>query len=341
MCVSIAYTQTAGVEFPKDRLRQGQKQVPQRFLRIVRIRPNLLDMKHLATVILLSVLALLAGSWAARAAADPFPPIRVASSIPPLGALVRVVGGDLVQVQVLLPPGASPHGYEPGPEAIRNLARAEVHFVIGRGLDGWAESLARGANPDARIERLGQSLPGPEPPADPDDVQGDPHVWLDPVKAAAMVLRIGEVLVSLRPGCADTLHRQTAAAVEQLHSLDKLCGERLAPIREVPFVAFHGGLNHLVARYGLRQVGVLEPFPGREPSPKYLKKIIARIRETGARVVFAEPQLSARLAEVVARESGVPVVEIDPIGGLPGRMTYDELIRSDLDVLTRALGADR
>lgn len=263
--------------------------------------------------------------------------IAAAASIPPLAALVREVGGDLVDVQVLLPPGASPHGYEPRPGAVRSLADAEVEFVIGRGLDGWAESIAKGANPSIRIVRLGLGLPGPEPPSDPDDREGDPHVWCDPVKAEEIARRIGDVLASLRPGDADRFARQEAEALKRIARIDSLCASRLGPVRQVPFASLHGGLLHLVARYGLDQVALLQPYGEREPTPRYLRDVVDRIRATGARAIFTEPQVSPQLAHVVADETGIPVVEIDAIGGIPGRMTYEELMLFDLEVITRTL----
>lgn len=265
-------------------------------------------------------------------------PIRVIASIPPLAALAREVGGDLVDIRILLPPGASPHGFEPGPDAVRAISRAEVHLVVGRLLDGWAENLARGANPKARIERLGYGLPGPEPPADEEDREGDPHVWLDPVKGAVMATKIGEIFASLRPDQADAFRARAADLRKRLETLDREAEKRLTPLRDVPFVAYHGGLNHLVARYGLRQIAVLEPFAGREPSPRWMKEILEKIRTSGARAIFSEPQFSARLAEVMGRESGVPVIEIDLIGGTPAGQTYPEFFSATLDTLARALG---
>ncbi len=267
--------------------------------------------------------------------------IRVVVSIPPLAALVREAAGDLAEVRILLPPGASPHGFEPGPEAIKALARADVELVVGRELDGWAETLARGTNPGARIERLGYGLPGPEPPGDPDDPEGDPHVWLDPLKASVMVERIAAILASIRPDRAALLKARAGEAREGIEALDRECAERLTPVRALPFVAYHGGMNHLVARYGLRQIAVLEPSPGREPSPRFLKDVVRMIRETGARAVFTEPQVSGRFAEVVGLESGIPVVSIDVLGGTPGHSTYRDLIESTLDVLTRALAGEK
>jgi ABC-type Zn uptake system ZnuABC Zn-binding protein ZnuA len=249
-----------------------------------------------------------------------------------------MVGGDRVEVQVLMPPGASPHGYEPGPDAIRALSNAEIVFVVGRNLDGWAENLARGANPKIRIERIGTGLDTAEPPSAPEDPEGDPHVWLDPLKASAMAGRIGETLAALRPADADSIDARARRAMQQIAALDLYCQKALDPVHEIPFVALHGGLNHLVARYQLAQIAIIEIFPDHEPSPRYLKQVISSIRNTNARAVIAEPQLSAQLAEVVAGEAHVPVVEIDAIGGVPGNMTYEELIHTVVDALVRALG---
>lgn len=267
--------------------------------------------------------------------------IRISSTIPPVGALVHEVAGDLGIIALLLPPGASPHEYEPGPESLQELARAEILFAIGRDLDGWAERLAHGTNAKVPVVRLGNDLPGPEPKACDHEPLGDPHVWLDPLKAVVMVERIATSLAAIRPAAADSIHARAARFTDRLRALDRLAEERLAPIREIPFVAYHGGLNHMVARYRLNQVAVLEPFPGREPSPRYLKDVITTIRSTGARAVFTEPQVSDRLAAVVAKEAKVPIFEIDALGGLPGRMTYEELFLHDLDVLTGALQGSR
>ncbi len=269
------------------------------------------------------------------------PKLVVSASIPPLGAIAGEVGGDAVEVHVVLPPGASPHDFEPGPDAVRALSRADVHLTIGRGLDVWSERLAAGASPGARIERLGHDLPGPEPTASSDEPEGDPHIWLDPIKAATVAERIGGIYASLRPEAADTLRARGRVVAERYRDLDRRIAQRLEPVREVPFVAFHGGLNHLVARYGLRQVALIEPYSGREPTPRYLAGVVDTIRRTGAKVVFSEPQISDQLARVVGRETGVPVRTIDLIGGAQAGQTYEQFLLSVVDSLTDALGEKR
>lgn len=282
----------------------------------------------------------LVGAHGQVAASRPAP-VRISSTIPPVGAIVHEIAGDLGVTEVLLPPGASPHEYEPSPESLQDLARAEILFAVGRDLDGWAERLAHGTNAKIPVVRLGHDLPGPEPAACDHEPLGDPHVWLDPVKAGVMAERIVSSLAALRPAAADSFQARGDRFAQRLRRLHRIAEERLAPIRDVPFVAYHGGLNHMVARYGLSQVAVLEPFPGKEPSPVYLRDVVTTIRSTGARAMFTEPQVSDRLAEVVAHETKIPIFEIDALGGLPGTMTYEELFLHDLDRLTSALGGAR
>ncbi|MBD3160521.1 MAG: hypothetical protein GF346_00245, partial [Candidatus Eisenbacteria bacterium] len=289
------------------------------------------------------------------AGAQPQPnrqPIRAVASIPPVGMILRDVAGDGAEILVLLPPGASPHSFEPTPGLLRETARAEVFFLVGRGLDDWAAALVRSAAADVPLERLGEiALPGPEPEAPGHDhghppVGGagpdglDPHVWLDPQKAAAMAGRIGLVLGRLRPEQAKHFHARALDARRRYGELAERASARLAPVRPVPFVTTHGALSHLVARFELRQVGVLTPFPGREPSPRVLRKIIETIRETGARAVLAEPQTSPRFAEVIARETGIAVGFVDPLGGGEGAETYEALLREAAGAIADALGSD-
>jgi zinc transport system substrate-binding protein len=92
-------------------------------------------------------------------------------------------------------------------------------------------------------------------------------------------------------------------------------------------------------RYGLEQVGVVEEFPGKEPSPRYLADLVALAREQEAAAIFAEPQLNSAAAEALAREIGVGVAVLDPIGGpqVPGRETYTALLGWNTRAMVNAL----
>ncbi len=83
------------------------------------------------------------------------------------------------------------------------------------------------------------------------------------------------------------------------------------------FVSFHPSFSYFARRYNLHEVGTIEAAPGREPTPRHLQNLVAAIRRYGIKVVFAEPQLNPRVAEVIAQEAGVKVLRLDPMGGAP------------------------
>jgi ABC-type Zn uptake system ZnuABC Zn-binding protein ZnuA len=93
----------------------------------------------------------------------------------------------------------------------------------------------------------------------------------------------------------------------------------------------------LLKRYGLEYAGVIEPYPGKEPMPRHIEKLVRRLQQARAKAVFSEPQLPERPAQVLAETAGVKLRVLDVTGGLPGRMTYAELILYNARVLREAL----
>jgi zinc transport system substrate-binding protein len=124
----------------------------------------------------------------------------------------------------------------------------------------------------------------------------------------------------------------------QLQALNQDIKDTVATFRLRDYVCFHPAYTYFSRRYGLNEVGVIEAAPGREPSPRHLQKIIAAIKKTGVQAVFAEPQFSPRVAEVIAQEAGVQVLFLDPLGGRPPYGSdYIKLMRHNLAILAQAM----
>ena len=142
---------------------------------------------------------------------------------------------------------------------------------------------------------------------------------------------------------ADPGHRAQYEANLQsyLAALDELNQEIAAKARTWrlrDFVAFHPSFSYFARRYNLHEVGTIEEAPGREPTPRHLQDLVAAIRRYGIKVVFAEPQLNPRVAEVIAQEAGVKVLRLDPMGGAPPYGSdYLLLMRANLAALDAAL----
>jgi zinc transport system substrate-binding protein len=293
-------------------------------------------------------------------AAAPSGKLLVAATIVPLSDFCRRLGGDLVQVQELIPPGASPHVFEPAPSVMARASQARVFVYIGAGLEPWAAKLlsARGNSGQVVVEAAqglqllqethhhGHAEPGPKPAASHHEAEasperhqsGNPHIWLDPVLVQDICRKIAGALIQADPEHRDQYEanlKEYLAALEALHQEIEQHA-RAWTLRE--FVSFHPSFAYFARRYDLHEAGVIEEAPGREPTPRQLQALVAAVRRAGIRVVFGEPQFNPRVAEVIAQEAGVKVLMLDPIGGPPPYGSdYLKLMRANLAVLDEAL----
>ena len=268
--------------------------------------------------------------------------ISVGTSIYPLYDWVRVIGGDRVDAFCLLEPGASPHTFAPRPRDVARISGARLFFVVGRGLEPWVEKLVKAAKSEIEVVRLGEGMDEKlKALGYPDELVSDPHIWLDPLAAKMMVARIADELCRIdADGCK--LYRSNLAnyskVLDDLAAEMRALGERFAGKK---VVIYHGAFRHFLFRCGIGLLGVVEEFPGQEPSSLHLKKLMDAMKREGVSVVFVEPQHSAREARIIASEIGGTYEVLDPLGGVPGRDTYEKLIRFNLRQLEKVFKGDR
>ncbi|HSR41688.1 MAG TPA: metal ABC transporter substrate-binding protein [Longimicrobiales bacterium] len=265
-------------------------------------------------------------------------PPRVVASIFPVADLARKVGGEAVDVEILLPPRASPATFEVTPREIRTVSGARLYLAVGGGLDAWATALVEGSS-DLRVVVLtdGMELIG----EGHGEGTGNPHVWLDPVRVRDELLpRLFDALVAVVPDSARAMGVRSTALADTLTALDREIGAALGGTPTRAFVATHPAWSYFADRYGLREVGTLHRHPGQEPSARYLAELVDEARAAGIRAVFSEPQLAGTAARALAAELGVPVVALDPLGGpgVEGRDGYPELLRWNTRQFARGLG---
>jgi zinc transport system substrate-binding protein len=275
----------------------------------------------IAASVLLSVVALAAGC-----SRTPAPTPEAAVTIAPLQALVRALLPDGADVHLLAPPGASPHSYEPKPEDARAAEGAKVLISVAGSLDGWTADLtskrhwqAIEAVPETmRLEYLHDHA---HSGSEQDHI--DPHFWLDPMTVIEVLPGLAAALNEAGAVCPPERVVSFAQDVFDLHSKLEV---DLAPLRDKSFVVFHDSMRYFFNRYGLKVAGVIERSPGKEPTPQEIQGLIRLIVENGAIAIATEPQFPEAPAATLAEASGVPMIVLDPIGGVPGRMTYRELL---------------
>lgn len=296
--------------------------------------------------------------------------VKVAASIVPLADFCRNVGGDLVEVETMIRPGASPHTYEPTASQMKFLSDASVFVYNGMDLEDWiAEIVKKVGNRELvevaaadRVPRSGLIETGggndhggedheAEPEADHDNGDDttnnhehgiyDPHVWLDPNFAIYQVEAIRDGLIKADPGNEETYRENARRYIEELEELDEYVEGETSKFTTRKFVSFHPAFTYYAHRYGLEQVGVIEELPGKEPSAGEIADLVEVIKEQGVQVIFTEPQFSPRAAEAIAAESGAEVVlkALDPLGdpGDPRVSTYSRLIRHNTAVMAEGM----
>ena len=263
--------------------------------------------------------------------------IKVIASITPLADFVKQVGGEKVEVKLLLPPGASPHTYEPTPKAIKDISDAKVFIKIGAGLEFWAEKIIQSSGNKQLItinSSSGVSLFKQHKEHHLHVSSGvDPHIWLDPLIAIDIVAKIEKTLTEIDPKNAGVYKQKASVFREKLSNLDKEISARVRTFKIKEYVTFHSAWNYFSKRYGLKVAGAIEESPGREPGPKQIEKINKEINRIGNKVVFVEPQFNPKIAEAIARESNAKVLYLDPIGGQKGRETYIDMMRYNIAVM--------
>jgi zinc transport system substrate-binding protein len=298
------------------------------------------------------ILALVAGGG--PAACQPGK-LRVAASIVPLANFCRQIGGDRVEVKVLIPPGASPHAFEPSPKMLSNLAAARVLVGVGAGLEPWVNKFMQALPPGKRPAMV-EATQGiallteiPEHGGEGEQHEkeaghvhegesGNPHVWLDPIYAQDICRRIAAAFEKADPDNKGVYEQNLEHYLQQLAQLDKEIRAATAAFRLREFVGFHPSFTYFARRYGLKEVGIIEVAPGREPTPRALQNIIKAINHYGIKVIFSEPQFSPRIAEVLAQEAGVKVLVLDPIGGQPPyNDNYIALMRYNVNTMAQAM----
>ena len=297
-----------------------------------------------ATTIIVATVVVLSGC-PHQPAATPAQPtgtakLRVATTMYPIADWVHQMYGDQVQVTCLLKPGMSVHTYEPTPEDMVTVSQADVFLTIGLGLEEWVGKIAQAGGVKEKMHALGDEAFAQQLQGTRDQLIADnPHIWMDPGLAILMCRQIAAVFTQARPELASTWKSDETTYETQLQALTKECEAAFPGHAGQGLVTFHNAFTYLLKRCGLKQLGVIEEFPGKEPSSAYLEDLVKQMRGYNQHVIFSEPELSDKAAQTIAREIGGKVEIIDPLGDPadPARATYVKLIEYDLAHIKDAL----
>ncbi|HET6893877.1 MAG TPA: metal ABC transporter substrate-binding protein [Candidatus Baltobacteraceae bacterium] len=260
--------------------------------------------------------------------------INVVTTFSTLNSFVQGVGGDRVQVQNLVPVGASPENYQPSPQDIATLSRAQLVVENGAGIDLWLRHMIQSAgNATMREVVLSDGLP---------IVDHNPHLWMDPALAQVYVTKIRDALSAIDPAHKAEYERNTRAYDARLSTLQHWVAAQIAtiPPKQRAMIIFHNAFDYYDRRFGIQTVGVIELSPGQDPNPAYISQLVDLARSHHVRAVFSEPEYSPKLAQTLAKSAGIQVVSNlydDSIGTDPRVGNYIDMMRYDTGVIVKAL----
>jgi zinc transport system substrate-binding protein len=244
----------------------------------------------------------------------------ISVSILPQQYFIEQLAGDLVEVNVMIPPGASPATYEPTVSQLGKLDHSEVYLKIGYvGFElGWMDKI-KSVNPSMEVIDLsigidliqGAGLDDHSHEGLHDHGGTDPHIWMSPGNAKIIASNICHSLIKILPDKRDILAANLALFTSKLDSLDGEIESMLAGLEQRKFMIFHPSLTYFARDYNLEQLPL--EFEGKEPSPHHMAKMTDLGREFHISTIFLQKQFDEKNARTLANEIEAEVVQIDPL----------------------------
>lgn len=247
--------------------------------------------------------------------------VQVVVSIPPQTYFVQRIGGDLVEVASMLPPGAFPHTFEPTAKQMKLLSQADLYVRIHVEFENaWWDKIAA-ANPSMHVVDSTQGIDFLEGTAhhheeaeedhDHDHHGRDPHVWLSPAAVKLQAESIYEGLLQVDPTHQETYLTNKEQFLTHLDALDQEIQQLLADLKNRTFMVFHPSWAYFARDYQLEELSI--ELEGKEPSAAEMTQLMKTAQAENIQVIFVQPQTSRRSAEIIARQIGAQVKELDPL----------------------------
>ena len=230
--------------------------------------------------------------------------IGVVVTILPQADFVEKVGGEKVDVTVMVPPGASPHTYAPTPSQLAAVKQANMYAKVGSGVEFELVYMDRitEANKDMLVVDCSQDV----------DLMGkDPHIWLSPRNAIIMVENICSGLIQIDPENREYYTQNKNEYLIKLNELDEDIQSGLTGITNRSFMVFHPSWGYFARDYDLTQIPIEEQ--GKAPTAAGITKLIEQARANNIKVVFVSPQFDAKSARAIAKAIDGKVTLIDPL----------------------------
>jgi zinc transport system substrate-binding protein len=251
-----------------------------------------------------------------------------------LKEFARAVGGDKVDVSVIVPDGTEPHDFEPKAQDLIGLKKATVFIMNGFGMESWAESAVKASGNSALLVADTSAGISPIAAGEGEKVgQNDPHIWLSLKCAETMAANIRDVFVKADPANAAYYKANCDAFTASLESLYSPYQQKFAALQNKNFVTGHAAFAYLCRDFGLTQRSVEDVFAEGEPSAQQMTALITYCKTNHVTTIFSESLMSPDIADTLAREVGAKVKAIYTIESAENSKSYLDRMSENLQVI--------
>ncbi|ARD47408.1 adhesin [Sporosarcina sp. P37] len=283
--------------------------------------------------------------------------LLVYTTVYPLQYFTERIGGEFVDVKSIYPPGTDEHVFEPTQKDMMSLAKGDLFFYIGLGLEGFVQKTEKTLqNEDIQFVPIADSI-------DPEELEEghshedeseeeheghqhedtvDPHVWISPYLSTKLAEKITQELSDELPEHADFFKQNFDALYDELEELDRKYKTMADAAPNKTFFVSHQAFGYLADAYGLQQLAVSGLDTQNEPSQKQLAALVKEAKEKDIQYILFEQNVSSKLAEVIKKELNAEALTLHNLSVLTeediqNEETYFTLMEYNLDVLKKAL----
>lgn len=237
---------------------------------------------------------------------------RVMVSIAPYTFFVKAIAGNTVNIELLVPPGASFHTFEPTPKQVLEGAKSDIWFRVGETFESRPLQSIQAYRPQMRIVDLRNGIDLITDGAHKHCCHSaaDLHMWLSPTVAKMQAMAISRALMESYPENRDLYQRNLEQLLSQIDALDREISDTLKPLKHRTIMVSHPAYAYFAREYNLTQLPI--EFEGKDPSAQQLTRILQQAHQGGIKTIFIQRQYNNKGALLIANELNAKVVTLDP-----------------------------
>jgi zinc transport system substrate-binding protein len=274
--------------------------------------------------------------------------IKVVTTLFPLYDFTKNVGGDYVDVTLLLPPGVESHSFEPKPSDILLINEADVFVYTGKYMEPWVEDILKSVD-TSKVSVLDASTgvtlikdeheQEEDHEGDKESHEFDPHIWLDFDNAKIMVNNIKDTLIRKNQDLNNYIEEKTKKYIDVLNDLDQVYKKSLTSCESNKIIyGGHYAFGYLAKRYNLSYSSAVGLSPDAEPTAKDIALLIDQIKRESIEYVFYEELSSPKIAETISKETGAMMLLLNAGHNLSKDqfskgLSFVSIMKSNLDNL--------